>query len=150
MLKLLNSVGLSLLAADLKRHVRHLVRSGILGVVGTLLAVIALCFFLVAAHLALSRWLDPIASAAIIGGALLAIALILFFAASRPFKVRRPASNKPETDTHAADALREGMARFGEAAGASDSPLRNPAVQTAGIALITGFLLGRRSRRRKD
>ena len=51
MLKLISSIGLALALADLKRRIRHWVRSGILGAVGALFAVIALCFFLVAAHL---------------------------------------------------------------------------------------------------
>lgn len=150
MLRLLSSIGLSLAAADLKRRVRYLVRSGILGAVGALFALIALCFFLIAAHLALSIWLTPIASAAIIGGVLLVIALILFFVASRPMKKSTPRPIVQESASGMGDAIREGMAKFGEAAGASDSPLRNPIVQTAGMALIMGFLLGRRSKRDKD
>ena len=147
--KLASSIGLALAAADLKRRIRYIVRSGILGAVGALLAIIALCFFLVAAHLALSGWLNPIASAAIIGGVLLAIALILFFVATRPMSKLAVKSAEANPAESVGDAIREGMAKLGEAAGASDSPLRNPVVQTAGIALMAGFLLGRRSRREK-
>lgn len=145
MLKLLSSIGLSLVAADLKRRLRYLVRSGIVAAVGVLLAIIALCFFLVAAHLYLSSLLSPIASAAIIGGVLLVVALILFFIASRPMAKRAPAEHQRTASV--GDTLRESMERFGEAAAAEGSPLRNPLVQAGGIALVAGFLLGRRSKR---
>ena len=46
MLKLISSIGLAVALADLKRRIRHWARSGILGAVGALFAVIALCFFL--------------------------------------------------------------------------------------------------------
>ena len=150
MFKLLKSIGLALVVADLKRRIRYVVRSGILGLIGALVAIIALCFFLAAAHLYLSSLLNPIASAAIIGGVLLAIALILFFIASRPMSKSVPKPAEREPTAGVGDAIREGVAKFGEAAAASNSPLRNPVVQTAGMALIAGFLLGRRSKRDKD
>jgi amino acid transporter len=150
MFKLASSIGLALALADLKRRIRHWVRTGILGAIGAVLALIALCFFLVAAHLYLSILLNPIASAAIIGGVLLLIALILFFIASRPMASRASAPKESEPAANVGDALKEGMARLGQAAGSSGSPLRNPLFQAAGVALIAGFFFGRRSKRDKD
>jgi hypothetical protein len=150
MLKLASSIGLALAVADLKRRIRRGVRSGILGVFGAIFFVIALLFFLIAAHLWLSAVLNPIASAAIIGAVLLVIALVFFVLASSA--VREPAKAHPVEDggSQFGDALREGMARLGAAAGSGQSPLRNPIFQAAGLAIIAGFLLGRKSKRRKD
>ena len=150
MFKLARSIGLAFALADLKRRIRHWVRSGIVGAVGALFAIIALCFFLVAAHLYLSSLLNPIASAAIIGGALLFIALILFVVATRPLKAHAAAPKESEPAAGVGDAFREGMARLSQTAGAEGSPLRNPTVQAAGLALIAGFFFGRRSKRNKD
>ena len=146
MLKFASSIGLALAVANLKRRIRHFVRSGILGGIGLAVLLIAVSFLLVALHLYLSRLIDSIASAAVIGGVLLVIALILFFIASRPMKARtkRTAADAP---SQVADALREGFSRLGEAAGSAESPLRNPVLPAAGIALFIGYLLGRR---RKD
>lgn len=146
MLRLASSVGLALAVANLKQRMRALAARGVLGAAGVVLAVIALCFFLVAAHLYLSDLLNPIASAAIIGGVLLVIALILFFLASRPIRQQARAVEDPVEE--ASERLREGASRFNEALGPPGSPLRNPVVQAAGLALIAGFFLGRRGGRR--
>lgn len=147
MLKFASSIGLALAVADLKRRIRYFVRSGILGGVGLAILLIAVSFLLVALHLYLSDVLNPIASAAIIGGVLLLIALILFFIASRPLKPRARTASGETPAGQIGDALREGFSRLGEAAGAGASPLRNPVLPAAGIALFIGYLLGRR---RKD
>jgi len=150
MFKFASSIGFALALADLKRRVRHWARSGILGAIGLVFLVIALCFLLVAAHLYLSGLLNPIASAAIIGGALLLIALMLFFLASRPMKERVRAATADQPVGQIGDMLRDGMARLGQAAGSSESPLRNPLLQAAGIALVVGYLLGRGGKRQKQ
>jgi NADH:ubiquinone oxidoreductase subunit 6 (subunit J) len=140
MFKLASSIGLALALADLKRRIHYWVRTGILGAVGALFAVFALAFLLVAAHLSLSRLLNPIASAAIIGGVFLLIALILFFIASRPMTKRAPAPAEADSPVASVgDALRDGMARFG-----------SPLFLSAAAALIAGIFLGRRTKRDKD
>jgi protein-S-isoprenylcysteine O-methyltransferase Ste14 len=144
MLKLISSIGLAVALADLKRRIRHWVRSGILGAVGALFAVIALCFFLVAAHLFLSGLLSPIASALIIGGVLLVIALILLFLASRPFAGRSPISSQPQP------LAGEGTSENWTQSAAVDAVLRHPLFPAAATALVAGFFLGRRSKREKD
>jgi hypothetical protein len=133
MFKLASSIGFALALADLKRRIHHWVRSGI--------------FLLVALHLYLSGLLNPIASAAIIGGVLVLFALILFFVASRPMDRTAKAASAEQPVGQIGDALREGMARLGQAAGSEGSPLRNPLLQAAGVALVVGYFLGRRGRR---
>jgi hypothetical protein len=147
MLKLASTVGLALAVANLKRRIRNLAVRGILGAAGGVVLVIALCFFLVAAHLFLSDVLNPIASAAIIGGVLLAIGLILLFLASRPMREQARAVENPVeqlSETFGASA-----SRLGDALGAG-SPLKSPVLQAAGLALLIGFFLGRRGKRRDE
>jgi protein-S-isoprenylcysteine O-methyltransferase Ste14 len=145
-LTLLKSLGLALALANLKRRIRSLAIRGALGAVAVVVLVVALCFFLVAAHLWLSQLVNPIASAAIIGGVLLAIALLLFFLASRPMGQRARAVENPVEEV--GEALSHGASRLNEALGPEGSPLRNPVFQAAGLALIAGFFLGRRGRGR--
>jgi hypothetical protein len=147
MLKLVSSLGLALALADIKRRIRHWMRAGVLGAVGAVLAVIALCFFLVALHLWLSGLLSPIASAAIIGAVLLVIALILFFLASRPMAARAPAPPQPDPMASAGDTFQDAMTRFGPTAAAI---ARHPLFPAAAMALVAGFFLGRRSKRDRD
>jgi amino acid transporter len=147
MFKLASSIGFALALADLKRRIHHWVRSGIFGAIGFVLLLIGLCFLLVALHLYLSGLLNPIASAAIIGGVLVLFALILFFVASRPMDRTAKAASAEQPVGQIGDALREGMARLGQAAGSEGSPLRNPLLQAAGVALVVGYFLGRRGRR---
>jgi hypothetical protein len=150
MFKLASSIGFALALAELKQRIRHWVRSGILGAVGGVILVIGLCFLLVALHLYLSDLLNPIASAAIIGGVLLLIAIILFFLASRPMRAKPTVATTPSSTAGAGDTFSESISRLGQMAGASGSPIRNPLFQAAGVALVVGYLLGRRGRQRKD
>ena len=145
MLRLFSALGLTLALANLKQRVRAVALRGGLGVAGAIVLVIALCFFLVAAHLYLSTLLNPIASAAIIGGVLLVIALILFFLASRPLRAQGRGADDPLGE--AGETLRGAASRVSEALGPPDAPLRHPAIMIAGLTLIVGFLLGRRGRR---
>ncbi len=146
MWNVLRTVGLALAVANLKRRIRNLVTRGILGAAGGVVFVIAVCFLLVAAHLALSALLNPIASAAIIGGVLLGVAFVLFFLASRP--MREQAREVEDPIGQLGDTVREGASRLSDALGPQGSPLRNPIFQAAGLALIAGFFLGRRGRHR--
>ena len=147
MFKLASSIGLALALAELKQRIRHWIRSGIFGVVGAVIAVIALCFLLVALHLYLSGLLNPIASAAIIGGVLLLIAIILFFIASRPMRSASKPPAKPAGQ--AADTFSESLSRLGQMAG-TGGLFANPLLPIAGVALAVGYLLGRRGRRPND
>jgi hypothetical protein len=145
MLKLASSVGFALALANLRRRVRRLVTQGILGAVAAVIFVIGLCFLLVAVHLWLSELLSPVASAAIIGGVLLAVALILLLLAAY-FPDRRRGLDSTASPL---DAVGDGMARLNEALTGGQSVLTNRVLQLAGVALV-GFILGRRSRREKD
>ena len=146
MFKLASSIGFALALAELKQRIRHWIRSGIFGVVGAVIAVIALCFLLVALHLYLSSLLNPIASAAIMGGALLLIAIILFFMASRPMRAKPAAASAAQPAEGVGDAFSDGLSKLSQMAGGSGSPIRNPLFQAAGVALVVGYLLGRRGR----
>jgi hypothetical protein len=144
MLKFASSMGVALAVANLKQRMRAMAVRGVLGLAGAIVLVVSICFFLVAAHLWLSGLLNPIASAAIIGGVLLVVALLLFFIASRP--VRAPKAENPVEQL--GETLRQGATRFGESLGAGQAPLKNPVFLTAGLALLAGFLLGRRAKPR--
>ena len=146
MLKLLQTVGLALAVANLKRRIRNLAVRGVFGAAGAIVLVVAICFFLVALHLWISDVLNPVASAAIIGGVLLAIALLLFFLASRPMREQASVAEQPLGQM--GDMLSDGMARLNRAAGTEGSPLRNPVLQAASLALVAGLFLGWRGTRR--
>jgi hypothetical protein len=147
MFKLASSIGLALAIAELKRRIHHWIRSGIFGAVGAVIAVIAICFLLVALHLFLSDVLNPIASAAIIGGVLLLIALILFFVASRPMRSGGAPAAKPALQ--GGDSFSDSLSRLSQMAGAGGL-LSNPLLPIAGVALVVGYLLGRRGRGAKS
>ncbi len=137
MFKLASSIGFALALAELKQRVRRLVTQGILGAIGAVLFLIGFCFLLVAAHLYLSQLLNPIASAAIIGGALLVIALIFFLIASMT-------GSGAARRAQPASVAEDNMARLADAVG--PKPLANPALVIAGLALVLGFLFGRRTK----
>ena len=140
MLKLASSIGLALALSEFKQRMRRLAAQGMLALVGGIFLLIAFCFFLVAAHLYLSRLLNPIASAAIIGGALVVVALILFLLARLQGTAAPRRAPAPQTSP-----VEDGMAKLNEAFGAL--PAANPALVIAGLALVLGFLFGRRARR---
>ncbi len=148
MLKQARSVGIALVTSRVKRRVRAIAVRGSLGFAGAIVFFGALCFLLLAAHLGLSALINPIASAAIIGGVLLVAALILFLLASRPIK----AGDRKGQDSveEAVDELKESVSRLGDRLGTDQPPLKNPIVVGAGLALVIGFLLGRRDRRRDE
>jgi Putative Actinobacterial Holin-X, holin superfamily III len=137
MFKLASSIGFALALAELKQRVRRLVTQGILGAIGAVLFLIGFCFLLVAAHLYLSQLLNPIASAAIIGGALLVIALMFFLIASMK-------GSGAARRAQPASVAEDNMARLADAVG--PKPLANPALVIAGLALVLGFLFGRRTK----
>ena len=146
MLKLAGTVGLALAVANLKRRIRVLAVRGILGAIGGIFVVAAAVFFLVAAHVWMSSHIGAVLSAAIIGGALLLIGLLLLFLASRPMREQSRAIEQPATQ--AGYALGESVASLAKAASAGGSPLKNPVFQASALALIAGIFLGRyRSRR---
>ncbi len=150
MFKLAGSVGLAYALAELRQRIRRGVRGGMLGVIAAVLFIIAVCFFLVALYLWLAGVLNPIASAAIIGGGLLLIALILFAVAASMFKGPARAEPPKSIGAELGNALRGGMDRLSAAASSSQSPLNNPLLQAVGLAIVVGFLLGRKSSPKKD
>jgi hypothetical protein len=150
MFKLASSIGLALALAQLRQRIRHAVRSGILGAIGCVILVIAFGFLLIALHFYLSDLLNPIASAGIIGGVLLLIAVVLLFLASRPMRAKPAAAEAHKPGAGVGDALSDGLSKLGEMTAAGGSPIRNPLLQAAGIALVVGYLLGRRGRRKED
>ncbi len=125
----------------MKRRVRRVVAQGILAAIGLIVFLIGICFLLAATHIWLSGLLNPIASAAIIGGVLVLIAIILFLLAAVPGRGGPP--KRPPVDP-LGEAARESAERLRAAVGSGDTPLKNPALGVAGLALIIGFLLGRR------
>jgi hypothetical protein len=141
----LKAAGLALAVANLKQRIRALAIKGALAAGGLLIAVIALCFFLVALHVLLSEAVGSAGSAAIIGGVLLLIALILFFIASRPAKTT--AASAPLTGGAASG---QGWGRLAQSATFGESPLMNPVFQAAALALAAGFFLGRKRPERDD
>jgi hypothetical protein len=142
MLKLISSIGLALTLAEIKQRVRRLVTQGILSAIGLAFLLIGVCFLLVAGHLYLSKLLNPIASAAIIGGALLFVALIFFLVASAKGRAAPRPAAAPRTSVD------ESMSRVGDALGGTS--LASPALMIAGLALLLGFLFGRRSGKSDD
>jgi hypothetical protein len=149
MLNLLRTVGLALAVANLKRRVRNLAVRGVFAVAGAVVLIVSVCFFLVALHLWISDLLNPIASAAILGGVLLLLALLLFFLASRPMREQARAVENPLGQFE--ETIRDGASRLSDALGPPGSPLRSPVLQAAALALVAGVLLGLRGRKiRRD
>jgi hypothetical protein len=144
MWKLASSIGLALALADLKARVRRLVTQGILGTIGAVFFLIGFCFLLVAAHLFLSEVLNPIASAAIIGGVLIIVALFLFLLA----RLKGSSGSARSSAARPANTAEENMGRLGETF--ASTSLANPMLVAAGFALLVGFLFGRRSKRDSD
>jgi len=139
MLKLISSIGLALTLAELKQRIRRLVTQGMLGAIGAVILLVGLIFLLVALHLWISVLLNPIASAAIIGGTLLFVALIFFLVAKAKGGAAAPSRPAP-----AASRPQENLAGLADLLG---SPaLRNQALLVGGLALILGFMFGRRAR----
>jgi hypothetical protein len=133
---------MALAVANLKRRARVLaIRAGT-GVAGVIVLVFALAFLLVAAHLALSRFVDPIASAAIIGFVLLFIAVVLFFMASRPRREQAAAVENPVGEI--GGFVSRGLKHLSSTSATEPNPLRNPVFQVSLLALAAGFFLGRR------
>jgi hypothetical protein len=117
-----------------------LVTRGALAVMGGLLLLAAATILLIAVYAVLAEWFGPIAAAAMI--ATLLVILGLFFlllsarvARAQEFERSSPASGAP---------LDGASGRV--ACPPTRSPLRNPIVQAAGVALAAGLLLGRRSK----
>lgn len=133
---------MALAVANLKRRIRVLVIRIGLGAIGAVVLVFALAFILVTAHLALSRFVDPIASAAIIGFVLLFIGVVLLFLASRPRREQSRAVEQPVGQV--GSYLSQGLKHLSSTSATEPNPLRNPVFQVSLLALAAGFFLGRR------
>lgn len=137
---LLKTAGLAFAVANLKRRIRALAVKGILAGAAAVIAIVAICFLLVALHIWLSGLLNPVASAAIIGVVLLVIAGALLFLASRP----NAANASPIPVAPAAAGGEPGWAKLAQSFTGGEQPLASPVFQAAALALIAGFFLGRR------
>ncbi len=140
MLKLASSIGLAFALSELKQRIRRLVTQGVLGAIGGVILLIGLVFLLVAAHLGLSLYVPPFASAAIIGGVLILVALIFFLVARS--KGGASAPSRPSPPPPVAETAQDKMAELGLSFGSGGA---TPALLVAGLALILGFVFGRRS-----
>jgi hypothetical protein len=145
MLKLIGTAGIAFAVTKLKRRIGAFVRKGILAVVGGIAGLISLCFFLVAAHLWMSQHVGSTLSACIIGGVLLAIALLFVFLATRSSDAEEVAEPVSRPDEPAGYAVTE-LARM---VSGRQSAWRSPVLQAAGLALIAGIFLGRQIRGRR-
>jgi hypothetical protein len=143
MLRLPRPVGLALAIAHWKRALRDIAIGTTIAAAGAALLVAALAFLLAAAHSWLAERLGVAGSAAIIGGALLMVGLLLIVFASRfveqsTAKERRPDEIADDRGDRAARAVAPSKA----------SPFSNPLVQAASLAFLVGIVLGRRGSHR--
>jgi hypothetical protein len=144
MASLLRMLGLAYGAAALRQRIRRMAVKAILAVLGGLLAFAALTFFLVALHIWLSGLWGPIESAAAIGAGLLFVALVLFFIVSR----RERRTDGPAEQL--TKLVEEARRRLNAMSGPDQPLLRNPIVQGILLAVFVGFIVGRRSTRRRE
>ena len=133
---------MALAVANLKRRIRVLVIRTAEGAAGVVVLVFALAFLLVSAHLGLSRFVDPIASAAIIGFVLLFMGVVLLFLASRPRREQSRAVEQPVGQM--GSYVSQGLKYLSSTSATEPNPLRNPVFQVSLLALAAGFFLGRR------
>ncbi|MCF1503954.1 phage holin family protein [Afifella sp. H1R] len=142
MLRLLSSISFAYGAANLRRRIRVMARQAILMAIGAVILLYALGFGLVTLHIWLSSLWGSLVSAGVIGAVLFVIGLIVLLLALRPHReqarsVEQPLSQMSATAHDTYDRVQRSLRQSG-------SPLANPVVQAAGIALIIGVLLGRR------
>ncbi|MBZ8132106.1 phage holin family protein [Afifella sp. IM 167] len=142
MFRLLSSISLAYGVANLRRRIRMLVMQAVLAAIALVILLFAIGYGLAALHIFLSGLWTPLISAGAIAGALLVIGLIVLILALRPRREQSRAVEKPmrEVSAGAEHAYRRVQRSLTE----SGSPLANPVVQAAGVALIIGVLLGRR------
>ncbi|WP_026380388.1 phage holin family protein [Afifella pfennigii] len=142
MFRLLSSISLAYGAANLRRRIRVLVMQAVLAAIGLVILLFAIGYALAALHIFLSQLWTPLVSALAIAGGLFFIGLIVLLLALRPQRETSRAAEQPfkELSQSAENTYR----RMQRSLSQSGSPLANPVVQAAGIALIIGVLLGRR------
>jgi len=142
MFRLLSSISLAYGAANLRRRVRVLVMQAVLAAIAVVILLFAIGYGLSALHIFLSGVWTPLISAGVIAGTLLVIGLIVMMLALRPRREQSRAVEKPLHDLSAG--AENTYRRMQRSLTESGSPLANPVVQAAGVALIIGVLLGRR------
>lgn len=141
MMRLLTLAGLAVRLANVPGMIRSAALRAFLAAIGLLFVVAAAGFGLFAVYLALVPPLGSIGSACAIGGALLVVGLILLLIAGRI--ARRP---PVRLEDQIAAELKQRYEHATEALGGT--PLTNPIVLLAGAALLVGYLMGRRPKRR--
>ncbi|MEJ2624067.1 MAG: phage holin family protein [Pseudolabrys sp.] len=134
---------------DIKARLRAMTVSAVLTVVGLALLLTALGFGVALLYVWLQQMLGTIVALAIIGGACLVVALILFaLAAWRPKPGNKPAKRaappppppRPESASGSAtDRLIE------EAVSAMQQGSREQMLAALSLALVTGIILGRKA-----
>ena len=142
MLRFLAAAGLAMRVANIRGLIRTAAIRAVLAAIGFLFVIAAAGFGLFAAYIALAPRLGPIGAAGAIAGALLIVGLILLALARR--SPRRPAAG---LDDQVSADLKEQYQRAAQALG-TGTPFTNPIVLLAGAALLAGYLMGRRRKKR--
>jgi len=141
MLRFLTAAALAMRVANLRGLIRAAAIRAVLAAIGLLFVVAAAGFGLFALYMALAPWLGSIGAAGAIAGALLLVGLILLALARR--SVRKSAG----LDRQVTPELKEQYERAAQALG-TGTPFTNPIVLLAGAALLAGYLMGRRRKKR--
>lgn len=144
MLKFATTAGLALAVANIRSRIRAAAIRLVLAVIGAVFVVGAAAFALVAGYFALAPWIGPIGAAGAIAAFLLVVGLVFLFFASRA-----PREQIRAIDASASQSMQEQYARLGRAL-SSGGALTNPVVLISAAALVAGYLVGRRGRRRDD
>ena len=133
---------------DIKARLRAMTVSAVLTLVGLALLLTALGFGVALLYVWLQQMLGTIVALAIIGGACIVLALILFALAAwrpkpgdKPAKRAAPPPLRPESATgdSATDRL------LAEAVGALQQGSREQMLAALSLALVTGIILGRKA-----
>ena len=148
MLGSLANAVLSLIKLDLKARLRAMTVSAVLMLVGVALLLTALGFGLALLYVWLQQMLGTIIALAIIAGACILLALILFaLAAWRPKPGGKPAHRAPpppppRAESAAGSTTTDRM--IDEALSAMQQGSREQMLAALSLALVTGIILGRK------
>jgi LPXTG-motif cell wall-anchored protein len=141
MLRFLTAAALAMRVANIRGLIRAAAIRTVLAATGLLFVVAAAGFGLFALHMAIAPRLGPIGAAGAIAGVLLLVGLILLALARR--SVRKSAGLEGQISPE----LKEQYERAARALG-TGTPFTNPIVLLAGAALLAGYLMGRRRKKR--
>ncbi|MDP2621615.1 MAG: LPXTG cell wall anchor domain-containing protein [Hyphomicrobiales bacterium] len=142
MLRFLTAAALAMRVANIRGLIRAAAIRTVLAAIGLLFVVAAAGFGLFALHMALAPRLGPIGAAGAIAGALLLVGLILLALARCP--PRKPSAG---LEGQVSASVKEQYQRAARALG-TGAPFTNPIMLLAGAALLAGYLMGRRRKKR--